>query len=65
VEYIRLANQNVKDARAEITAERYKNAIKLCRVSKNYCISAYKAAGKPVPGDYKKDSADNDNRLVQ
>ncbi len=64
-EYLKLANQNLKDAKGEMLSERYKNAIKLCRVSKNYSLAAFKAAGKPVPEEYRKDSTDNENRIAQ
>jgi hypothetical protein len=61
-EYLRLANQNFKDAQRENTAERHKNAIKLCRISKSYALSGYGAAGKAMPEQYGRDAADNDNR---
>jgi len=64
-EYLKLANQNLKDAKGEMLSERYKNAIKLCRVSKNYSLAAFKAAGKPVPEEYRKDASDNENRIAQ
>ncbi|MBN1495138.1 MAG: hypothetical protein JXA07_00105 [Spirochaetes bacterium] len=62
--YIRLANQNLKDAGREISAERYQNCIKLCRVSKKYSLSAYAAAGVKEPSQYKVDFADNENRIL-
>ena len=62
--YIRLANQNLKDAGREISAERYQNCIKLCRVSKKYSLSAYGAAGVKEPSQYEVDFADNENRIL-
>ena len=64
-EYLRLANQNFKDASKENTAERCKNSIKLCRIAKNYALSCYKAAGRSVPDQYKNDLTDIDNKMIK
>ena len=63
--YLRLANQNLKDAKSEMLRKNYKNVVKMCRLSKNYAISAYKLVGKSAPEEYKKDSADNDNKIFK
>ena len=64
-EYIRLANRNLKDAKSEMVNKHYKNTVKMCRLAKNYALSAYKLVGRDVPDDYKRDLADNDNRIFK
>lgn len=64
-EYLRLANQNLKDAKSEMQRKNYKNVVKLCRLSKSYAISAYGLVGKSAPDEYKKDSTDNDNKIYK
>ena len=65
VEYFRLANQNLKDAKSAMSTKHYQNIIKILRTAKNYAISAYKLVGKEVPGLYKKDAADNDGKIYK
>lgn len=63
VEYLRLANQNLKDAKTAMATKHYKNIIEVVRSAKNYAISAYKLVGKEIPEQYKKDAADNEGKI--
>lgn len=57
-QYFKLANQNIQDARLASGGERYKEAVELCRNSKNYLFESYKAAGKATPEKYARDIKD-------
>jgi hypothetical protein len=65
VEYLRLATQNLKDAKAAMATKHYKNIIDVCRSAKNYALGTYKIAGKPVPEQYKKDVTDNEGKIFK
>lgn len=64
VQYLQLATQNLKDAKAGMSAKNYKTIIDVCRNAKKYALGAYKLAGKPVPEDYKKDAADTEGKIL-
>jgi hypothetical protein len=57
-QYLKLANQNLADAKSRDLTENFKLVIDLCRVSKKYSLECYKAANKEVPVKYKKDLKD-------
>ncbi len=61
--YIRLANQNLKDARSTMMNKHYTSTIDHCRLAKNYAFGAYKLVGKDVPKRYDRDVADNEKRI--
>ena len=61
--YLRLANQNLVDAKTALSSPHAKGAVNFCRMAKSYALGAYKLAGKAVPAGYEKDAADNDNKL--
>ncbi len=63
VEYLRLASQNLKDAKAAMAAKHYRNIIEVCRTAKNYALGTYKLAGKDIPDQYKADVADNQGKI--
>lgn len=65
VAYLRLATQNLKDAKAAMATKHYSKIISVCRIAKNYALSTYKVAGKPLPEQYKKDAADNDGKIYK
>jgi tetratricopeptide (TPR) repeat protein len=62
-EYIRLANQNLRDARSTMTNKHYTSSIDHCRLAKNYAFGTYKLVGKDIPKRYDKDVADNEKRI--
>jgi hypothetical protein len=57
-QYLKLANQNLADAKSRDMSENFKLAIDLCRNSKKYSLDCYKAAKKEIPDKYKKDLKD-------
>lgn len=61
--YMQMASQNLKDARGVLASPHPKGAIDLCRIAKNYALSAYRLVGKSAPSQYDKDIADNGNAL--
>lgn len=64
-EYIRLANQNLKDARSTMANRHYKSTIDHCRLAKNYAFGTYKLVGKKIPQQYERDVADNDKKIYK
>lgn len=64
-EYIRLANQNLKDAKSTMINRHYKSTINHCRLAKNYAFGTYKLIGKKIPKQYERDSADNEKRIYK
>ncbi len=65
VEYLRLATQNLKNAKAAMATKHYKHIIDVCRTAKNYATGAYKLVGKNIPEEYKKDMADNEGKIYK
>jgi tetratricopeptide (TPR) repeat protein len=63
LEYLRLASQNLKDAKAAMATKHYKSIIDVCRTSKNYALGTYKVAGKTVPDQYNVDVSDNQGKI--
>ena len=63
VDYLRLATQNLNSAKASMATKHYNKIIDVCRTAKNYSLSTYKVAGKPLPEEYKKDAADNEGKI--
>jgi len=57
-QYLKLANQNLADAKSRDLTENFKLAIDLCRSAKKYSLDCYKAANKQIPEKYKKDLKD-------
>ncbi len=64
-EYIRLANQNLKDARSTMRNKHYKSTINHCRLAKNYTFGTYKLVGKGIPKQYERDVADNEKKIYK
>jgi len=57
-QYLKLANQNLADAKSRDLSENFKLVIDLCRNAKKYSLDCYKAANKEIPEKYKKDLKD-------
>ena len=64
-QYLKLANQNLADAKSRDLSENFKLAIDLCRNAKKYSLDCYKAAHKEVPEKYKKDLKDNNREIFK
>lgn len=64
-QYLKLANQNLADAKSRALTENYKLAIDLCRTAKKYSLDCYKAANKEVPEKYKKDQKDINKEIYK
>jgi hypothetical protein len=63
--YLRLANQNLEDAKSRDKSENYKLVIDLCRNSKKYSLDCYKAAKKEIPEKYKRDMEDINKKIYR
>lgn len=61
--YLKMASQNLKDAKSNYTGKHYKVAIDHCRMSKKYLLATYKVVNKSLPDKYKKDASDNDLKI--
>jgi hypothetical protein len=64
-QYLKLANQNLADAKSRDLSENFKLAIDLCRNAKKYSLDCYKAANKVVPEKYKKDLKDINKEIYK
>lgn len=62
-QYIKLANQNLVDAKGSYSRKEYTPSIGNCRTAKKYAFKAYEITGKAVPEQYKVDQKDNDNKM--
>ncbi len=65
VDYLRLASQNLRDAKAAMATKHYMKIIDVCRNAKNYALSSYKVAAKPLPDYYRKDMADIEGKIYK
>jgi len=61
--YLRLANQNLQDAKSNFNTKHYKNSIIFSRRAKSYALGAYKLIKKKIPKIYIKDNADNNEQI--
>jgi hypothetical protein len=64
-QYLKLANQNLADAKARDLSENFKLAVDLCRNAKKYSLDCYKAANKEIPEKYKKDLKDINKEIYK
>ncbi|MBN1500113.1 MAG: hypothetical protein JW982_08160 [Spirochaetes bacterium] len=63
-QYLKMASQNIKDAKSNKAQKYDKVAIDHCRTAKKYLLACYGAAGKAVPEQYKIDAADNNLKTL-
>ncbi len=65
VDYLRLASQNLNDAKSAMATKHYMQIIDVCRTAKKYALGAYKLAGKEIPDQFKKDAADIEGKIYK
>jgi hypothetical protein len=63
--YIKLANQNLVDAKSNSVRQYFKQAVSLCRDAKKYALGSYKLANRELPAKYGKDMADINGQLFK
>ncbi len=61
--YLKLASENLDNAKKSKIRTHYKQVIEGCRMAKRYALGAYKLAEKDIPEKYKKDSNDINKKI--
>lgn len=63
VKYLKLAAQNLFDAKTSYSRKHYNHVVNQCRTAKSYAFAAYKLVGMKTPAKYQRDLDDNEKKI--